>query len=94
MVDASVPPTPLVARVRELIRHGESIERAAHTTTTDLRKTQEAWRRAQEVAEAAFYRRLPVTLPGVLHFHATHIRPEWSKEKTQVARIGRHIFYR
>ena len=54
----------------------------------------EAWRRAQEVAEAAFYRRAPVTLPGVLHFHATHIRPEWSKEKTQVARIGRHLFYR
>jgi spore germination cell wall hydrolase CwlJ-like protein len=54
----------------------------------------EAWRRAQEVAEAAFHRRAPVTLPGVLHFHATHIRPEWSKEKTQVARIGRHLFYR
>lgn len=54
----------------------------------------EAWRRAQEVAEAAFYRRAPVTLPGVLHFHATHIRPEWSKEKTMVARIGRHAFYR
>jgi spore germination cell wall hydrolase CwlJ-like protein len=54
----------------------------------------EAWRRAQEFAEAAFYRRAPVTLPGVLHFHATHIRPEWSKEKTQVARIGRHLFYR
>jgi N-acetylmuramoyl-L-alanine amidase len=54
----------------------------------------EAWRRAQEIAEAAFYRRAPVTLPGVLHFHATHIRPEWSKEKTMVARIGRHAFYR
>jgi len=54
----------------------------------------EAWRRAREVAEAAFYRRAPVTLPGVLHFHATHIRPEWSKEKTMVARIGRHAFYR
>jgi spore germination cell wall hydrolase CwlJ-like protein len=30
----------------------------------------------------------------VLHFHATYIRPEWSKEKTRVARIGRHVFYR
>jgi spore germination cell wall hydrolase CwlJ-like protein len=54
----------------------------------------EAWRRAQEIAEDAFYRRAPVTLPGVLHFHATYIRPEWSKEKTRVARIGRHVFYR
>jgi spore germination cell wall hydrolase CwlJ-like protein len=54
----------------------------------------EAWQRAQDIAAAAFFRRAPVTLPGVLHFHATHIRPEWSKEKTQVARIGRHVFYR
>jgi len=54
----------------------------------------DVWRRAQQIAEDAFYRRAPVALPGVLHFHATHIRPEWSKEKTQVARIGRHVFYR
>lgn len=54
----------------------------------------EAWQRAQEVAEAAYYRRAPVALPGVLHFHATHIKPDWAKEKTLVARIGRHAFYR
>ncbi len=54
----------------------------------------EAWRRAQEAAESVYYRRVPAALPGVLHFHATHIRPEWSREKTLVARIGRHAFYR
>jgi spore germination cell wall hydrolase CwlJ-like protein len=54
----------------------------------------EAWQRAQEVAEEVYYRRAPVALPGVLHFHATHIKPEWAKEKTLVARIGRHAFYR
>jgi N-acetylmuramoyl-L-alanine amidase len=53
-----------------------------------------AWQRAQELAEAAYYRRAPVVLPGVLHFHATYIKPEWAKEKTLVARIGRHAFYR
>ncbi len=54
----------------------------------------EAWEQAREVAEAVYYRRVPPSLQGVLHFHATYIRPEWSKEKKLVARIGRHVFYR
>jgi uncharacterized protein YhaN len=52
MIDVSVPPTPLVARVRELIRHGEGIELAAGTAASELRKAQEAWRRAQEKLDA------------------------------------------
>ena len=54
----------------------------------------EAWERALEVAEAVYYRRVSPTLQGALHFHASHIRPEWAKEKKLVARIGRHVFYR
>lgn len=54
----------------------------------------EAWEQAREVAEAVYYRRVPPSLQGVLHFHATYIKPEWSKEKKLVARIGRHVFYR
>jgi spore germination cell wall hydrolase CwlJ-like protein len=33
-------------------------------------------------------------MPGALHFHATYVQPEWSKERPRVARIGRHVFYR
>jgi spore germination cell wall hydrolase CwlJ-like protein len=54
----------------------------------------EAWERAVQVAEAVYYRRVPPTLQGALHFHATHIKPEWAKERRQIARIGRHVFYR
>ena len=54
----------------------------------------EAWERAREVAEAVYYRRVAPSLQGALHFHATHIKPEWTKEKKLVARIGRHVFYR
>jgi spore germination cell wall hydrolase CwlJ-like protein len=31
---------------------------------------------------------------GVIHFHATYVKPEWSKERERVARIGKHVFYR
>ncbi len=54
----------------------------------------EAWERALEVANAVYYRRVSPTLQGALHFHASHIKPEWAKEKKLVARIGRHLFYR
>lgn len=54
----------------------------------------EAWERALEVADAVYYRRVAPTLQGALHFHASHIKPEWAKEKKLVARIGRHLFYR
>lgn len=53
-----------------------------------------AWQRAIRVAEDVYYQRRPATMHGSLHFHATHIRPDWSKERPRVARIGKHVFYR
>jgi len=52
------------------------------------------WLRAIKVAEEVYYLRRPPALPGVLYFHATYVRPDWSKERKRVARIGRHVFYR
>jgi spore germination cell wall hydrolase CwlJ-like protein len=54
----------------------------------------EAWTRAQQVAQEVYYGRRQPTLNGALHFHAAYIKPEWSKERQRVARIGRHVFYR
>ena len=31
---------------------------------------------------------------GATHYHATYVRPAWSKTKTRTTRIDRHIFYR
>jgi spore germination cell wall hydrolase CwlJ-like protein len=55
----------------------------------------DAWERAVKIAEDVYYERRPRALhPGVTHFHATYVQPDWSKERQRVARIGRHIFYR
>ena len=54
----------------------------------------EAWHYAIRVAEDVYYQRRPATMHGVLHFHATYVKPEWSKERQRVARIGKHVFYR
>jgi N-acetylmuramoyl-L-alanine amidase len=52
------------------------------------------WRRALKVADDVYYQRRAAMLPGVLHYHATYVKPAWAGERQRVARIGRHIFYR
>ena len=54
----------------------------------------ETFRRAWEVAETVYYGRHTPTLAGALHYHATHIKPNWARGNKPVARIGKHIFYR
>jgi spore germination cell wall hydrolase CwlJ-like protein len=54
----------------------------------------EPWQRAQRIAEEVYYQRRPAKMSGVLHFHATYVQPDWSKERQRVSRIGRHVFYR
>ena len=53
-----------------------------------------AWQRAIRIAEDVYFQRHSPKLPGVLYFHATYVRPDWSKQRERVARIGRHVFYR
>lgn len=52
------------------------------------------WRRAQKIAEDVYYGRRAPMLAGALHYHADNIEPSWSKEKTRVATIGSHVFYK
>jgi spore germination cell wall hydrolase CwlJ-like protein len=54
----------------------------------------EEWQRAWQVAETVYYRKEPAKFAGALHFHATHIRPNWAEGRKRVARIGNHVFYR
>ena len=52
------------------------------------------WLNAVEVAEAIFYQQQTPRLDGALFYHARSIKPSWARNKTPVAHIGRHIFYR
>lgn len=65
---------------------------------TDLRDRPapqgEEWQRAWKIAEEVYYQNREPDLDGATHFHATYVRPNWSQEKTVVARIGRHVFYK
>lgn len=52
------------------------------------------WRRAKAVASTIYdYAPEAPLVNGALYYHATRISPAWAKDKTRVARIGRHLFY-
>lgn len=52
------------------------------------------WEQALKISEDVYYRRRPPQLAGVLHYHADHVAPSWSREMTLVATIGNHLFYK
>jgi spore germination cell wall hydrolase CwlJ-like protein len=53
-----------------------------------------AWKRAMEVASAAYDDLHDPIVPGALFYHATRVRPGWARTRTAIATIGNHIFYR
>lgn len=53
-----------------------------------------AWRSARNVALNTLFRKPPDPTKGALYFHATRVRPAWSRVMVRVVRIGRHIYYR
>ena len=52
------------------------------------------WEEALQVAEEVYYRRKEPKLGDALHYHADYIKPSWSRDRTPLARIGNHVFYR
>jgi spore germination cell wall hydrolase CwlJ-like protein len=56
-------------------------------------KDLEAWQVAVKAARLALYGLVKDPTRGSTYYHATYVTPKWKKEKVQVARIGKHIFY-
>ena len=54
------------------------------------------WRLAVGIAVAILSDRENIQDPtnGATHFHATYVRPDWSRLYTQASQIGDHVFYR
>jgi len=57
-------------------------------------ESSDEWRRAKAVAQIAHQDLWDSAADDALYFHATYVRPGWASQKTQLARIDTHIFYR
>lgn len=57
-------------------------------------ESSEEWRRARAIAQIAHQDLWDSEAGDALYFHATYVSPGWARQKTQLARIDTHIFYR
>ena len=53
-----------------------------------------AWLRAKAIAQIAHQELWESEAGDALFFHATYVRPGWARQKTQLAQIDTHVFYR
>jgi N-acetylmuramoyl-L-alanine amidase len=54
-----------------------------------------AWQKAFAVAQDVYLENKRLDKAGdALFYHADYVNPRWASEKTKIAKIGRHIFYR
>lgn len=51
------------------------------------------WRRAQAVASSVYDNIESPLVNGALYYHATYVSPAWAATRSQVALVGRHLFY-
>ncbi len=59
-----------------------------------VREGSRAWDRAVAVAQIAHKGLWESEAEGAVFFHARHVNPGWSRTKTRLAQIDRHVFYR
>lgn len=58
-------------------------------------RSQSAWKRAKELARDVTNGKVWLKAVGdSTHYHATYVKPRWSRYMKRTDRIGRHIFYR
>ena len=58
-------------------------------------RNQSAWRESLKIAENILISKKKYGIIGnAQYFHADYVNPAWADEKTLIAQIGRHIFYR
>lgn len=59
-----------------------------------IKRSSTAWKRAKAIARIAHEGQWESEAQDSLYFHATYVRPSWSRKKTRRASINTHIFYR
>ncbi|MEO0871214.1 MAG: cell wall hydrolase [Pseudomonadota bacterium] len=59
-----------------------------------IRTSSGAWQRAKAIAQIAHAGLWESEAGDAVYFHATYVRPKWSRRKERTAKIDTHIFYR
>jgi hypothetical protein len=61
---------------------------------SDIPQDSKAWLDAIRVAREVYRQEKTVDIGHALYYHADYVKPRWASHKAEVAKIGRHIFYK
>lgn len=62
---------------------------------SDRPRNDKYWAKAMRIARQVLDgKKLLTSMRDATHYHATYVRPRWSRRLSTVKRIGRHIFYK
>ncbi len=64
-----------------------------HDEHPDQPRETDAWEDALWIARVTYEFSHPSNVGKAVHFHAAYVTPPWSRKRTRITRIGRHIFY-
>lgn len=56
-------------------------------------KDKEAWDRAEMIARLALENDIDFS-DGAVYYHATYVKPKWTKKLTHIMTVGNHKFYK
>jgi len=60
----------------------------------DTPTNREAWADALRIGRLSLQGQVPDPTKGALYYHASYVKPKWSRKFERTARIGAHLFYR
>ena len=61
---------------------------------TDIPQESKAWIDSIRIAKEVYRQEKTVDVGHALFYHADYVKPRWASHRVQVAKIGRHIFYK
>ena len=61
---------------------------------SDKPREKKAWQRALELSRKALSGKVSDPTNGALFYHATRVKPRWSRTFLRTNRIGNHVFYK
>lgn len=72
-----------------------SIQKVLNGSVSGFRAADRAaYQTAEKIAQKSLKGLLKVLPESSLHYHATYVKPSWSRKMQVYARIGTHVFYR
>ncbi|UUZ75417.1 cell wall hydrolase [Polaromonas sp. P1(28)-13] len=83
-----------VVKARKQFSWTTGLVKSGKVVPKGLPRDEDAWNKAQIIANVTLSGRMRDFTKGSTFYHATRVRPYWTSAMVMTKQVGRHIFYR